>query len=94
MINLLETKGPTAHLLFVQCLEQENENPSHEELLQLFGVTKSRCLSKRKYTEPTTCNARLKVPKYISRQTEAQGILISQTYLEAVENIHGLQYTG
>ena len=94
MISLLETKGPTAHLLFVQCLEQENENPSHEELLQLFGVTKSRCLSKRKHIEQTTCNAGSKVSKYIPRQAQAQGILISQTYLEAVEKIHRLQYTG
>ena len=33
----------------------------------------------------TTCNTTLKFHKCIPRQAKAQGILISQTYLEAVE---------
>ena len=95
VIGLLQTKGPMAHLLFVQCLaEQKSDNPTHEELLQLFGITKSSCLSKRKAVEQTTRNTTSKLLRYIPRQTKAQGILISQTYLEAVENIHGLQYVG
>ena len=94
VIRLLQTKGPMAHLLFVQCLEQISDNPTHEELLQLFGITKSGSLSKRKAVEQTTHNTTSKLLRYIPRQAKAQGILISQTYLEAVENIHGLQYAG
>ena len=95
MIRLLQTKGPRAHLLFVQYLvEQKSDNPTHEELLQLFGITKSSCLSKRKAVEQSTHNATSKLLRYTPRQAKAQGILISQTYLEAVDNIHGLQYAG
>ena len=95
VIHLLQTKGPIAHLLFVQCLEQaESENSSHKELLQLFDVTQNICLSKRKAAEQTACSTTSKLLRYTPRQAKAHGVLLSQTYLEAVENIHGLQYAG
>ena len=96
VLSLLETKGPTAHLLFVKCLEQENENPSREELLRLFGVTAEVRVLKRNATAQLqaihTVNS--KIMKYIPRQAKAHGIIVSQTYLDAVKKIHGLQYKG
>lgn len=94
IISLLEAKGPTAYLLFVKCLEETCENPSHEELLQQFTGIKR--VKKRKHTEQsqTLCSVTSKLPKFIPRQTKAHGIIVSQTYLEAVEKIHELQYKG
>ena len=93
VLKLLNTKGPTAHLLFVKCLEQNIENPSHEELLSLFGVIKKDHVLKRSTTQ-TTCTIISKVSKFVPRQAKAHGIIISQTYLEAVEEVHELQYKG
>ena len=93
VLKLLNTKGPTAHLLFVTCLEQKSENPSHKELLCLFGVFKNDRVLKRNATQ-ATCTIISKVSKFIPRQAKAHGIIISQTYLEAVEKIHELQYKG
>ena len=95
VLSLLETKGPMAHLLFVQCLEQESENPSHRELLHLFGVTTEVCVLKRKAAGQATCaTVNSKFIKFIPRQAKAHGIIVSQTYLDTVKKIHGLQYEG
>ena len=93
VLSLLETKGPTAHLLFVKCLEQNSENPSHKDLLHLFDITTEVHMLKRKATVQLQA-ARTVVSKFIPRQAKAHGIIVSLTYLEAVEKIHGLQYKG
>lgn len=85
VLSLLETKGPMAHLLFVECLKQGSEDPSHRELLHLFGVTTEVCVLKGQ----ATCT---KLSKFIPRQAKAHGIIVSQAYLDAVEKIHDLQY--
>jgi len=93
ILSLLETKEPTAHLLFVKCLEQESENPSHKELLQLFDIAqKDRGLKRKATKQFHTVSSKL--PKFILRQTIVHGAIVSQKYLEAVEKIHVLQYSG
>lgn len=36
LLSLLETKGPTAHYLFVCCLEEEKEHPTHQQQVHLI----------------------------------------------------------
>ena len=94
VFRLLETKGPTAHLLFVNCLEEpkDNENPSHKELLELFSVVdKDHTLKRKQFTCTATS---VKLVRHTPTQTKAHGIIVSQIYLEAVETIHELQYSG
>ena len=93
VLSLLETKGPTAHLLFVKCLKQKSENPSYQELLQLFDVAKTlKRKAERQFT--ATCTTVCKLSKPTLRQTIANGVIISPQYLQAVKEIHSLQYNG
>ena len=100
LLALLETKGPTAHMIFVQCLEKDDENPSHQELLQqLFDAAgeEVQCDGsgvKRKAIVQLVSEHTCKVPKFTPKQTMASGVIVSQRYLNIVKEVHEFQYNG
>ena len=54
LFQILDTKGPTAHSIFVHCLGEENSHKPHKELFQLIsGLKESSPLEKKRKREAT-----------------------------------------
>ena len=54
LFQILDTKGPTAHSIFVHCLGEENSHKPHKELFQLISDLKeSSPLEKKRKREAT-----------------------------------------
>lgn len=58
LINLLDTKGPKAHYIFVQCLKEEGEHPTHRELYQLL-FEKDNCYNETESDSPIVKRKRM-----------------------------------
>lgn len=103
VLKLLHSKGPTAHLLFAQCLEEEAEHKTHEELYQLISgkVTKESNLVEQKL--PMTSRKRklkdykwpvlVKQARYPSRLA-MEGELKTIEYLEVMKKIRQCHNQG
>ena len=54
LFRILDTKGPTAHSIFVRCLGEENSHTPHKELFQILSSTEeSSPLEKKRKREVT-----------------------------------------
>ncbi len=99
--TILVTKGPTAYQLFADCLKEERQHLSHQDLYDKImvgdreitedkdrGSTSSR---KEGYTSVDMGSPLVKVKRI---PLLATGILISPDYFKIVSRIHELNYEG
>lgn len=89
LLKLFDTKGPTAYLLFVQCLKDEDTHITHQELFTLIcgdmerQIRKSR---KRKAGESYE-QSMTKVTKRLPDRLKLDGKLNKDEYLDVIQKI-------
>ena len=89
LLKLFDTKGPTAYLLFVQCLKDEDTHITHQELFTLISGDMERQIRqsrKRKagesYEESVT-----KITKRHPDRLKLDGKLNNVEYLDVIQKI-------
>ena len=101
LLNLLERKGPSAHLLFANCLREEKEHPVHNELFNEITAGLDRdieldcCrLQRKRKAEYEVAPTPVKVTKSSPFQVRAHGVLVSRDYYDKIKEIRRLHYIG
>lgn len=87
LFSVLETKGPTAHYLFAQCLDEETTHPRHKELYHLLlqdAVDSGEKHPRKRENNPKSTVQHLAPP---SPKRRTPGVL----YIE--EHLTGEEYT-
>ena len=86
MYHILDTKGPTAHSIFVQCLGEEHSHPFHEKLFRELtaGLDKSSPHAKKRTRGDTKCVT--PPEKRYPSQFELHGVLATQKYAKIVRS--------
>lgn len=85
LIQILDTKGPTAHSIFVQCLRMEHSHPYHMELFQWLSDQVERvCVAKKRPREggEFLVTPEKRFPSYL----EMHGDLVTETYAHTVRS--------
>ena len=82
LFHILETKGPTAHLLFVQCLGEEESHICHKDLYQLFYSDLKSHSRKRGQSECVFKSPEKRCPQHLVMQ----GVLRTERYAQSVRN--------
>ena len=89
VLKILNTKGPTAHLKFAQCLHKESTHVTHHDLFKLICSNKTLELyilsmnQKRKSREDDEVSMTKRVPIRL----EIEGELVTEEYLKVICNI-------
>ena len=96
VLRLLHSKGPTAHLLFAQCLKEETEHSTHKELYQLISgegtaAEQNRSFSRKRKLENDKCPV---VVKHIPSRLTIEGELKTVKYLEVIKKIRQYHNQG
>ena len=98
LLQLLNTKGPTAHGLFADCLRSESSHPTHNELyVKLLSVANAdQCviLKKRKCTIDETALAVALPHNKLFRRWELEGVLKGHTYNEIMRMFQSCNHNG
>ena len=99
VLTILNTKGPLAHLKFLHCLKEESEESNqvtHQELFRLVCNDESVEIKitsvsrKRKARE----GEEVSVTKRVPIRLEIEGELVTEEYLEVIQNIRLLHNQG
>ena len=98
VLRLLHSKGPTAHLMFAQCLKEETEHSTHGELYQLISGEESNLIEQ---TLPVT-NRKRKLEdcvwpvsvKRVPSRLAMEGELKTIEYLEVIKKIRQCHNQG
>ena len=89
VLKILNTKGPTAHLKFAQCLHKESTHVTHHDLFKLIcndETLELHILSmnrKRKSRE----DDEVSVTKRVPIRLEIEGELVTEEYLKVIHDI-------
>lgn len=98
LLNVLNSKGPTAHFIFARCLMEETEHPTHWELFQKIteeedlASFKLQAPSRKRKRENELCN--IPVTKRLPDRLKARGTLVSRKYYEYMTEIRRYHLRG
>jgi tetratricopeptide (TPR) repeat protein len=101
LLHLLNTKGPLAHGLFVECLKSEASHPTHKELYTVLMT--SSCHPKQRedsYKQKQKCAmdegalAAVLPRRIFFRRWEVKGSLKGEKYDEMVRVFHNCHHNG
>ena len=95
LLQILGTKGPTAHYIFTCCLEEEREHRTHWELFQKI-VTEEDCTGFRlcsKQRKRIADNV-VAVTKRVPDRLKAHGTLVSKEYFGCMKKIRRYHLMG
>ena len=96
LLQLLNTKGPLAHGLFVECLRSESSHPTHNELyiaLMASCHAEQRAASReRKCTVDDSTLLTLDLPLF--RRWKLQGALKGKTYNDMMREFQSCNHNG
>lgn len=85
--QILDTKGPTAHSIFVHCLGEEDSHTTHREIFELIsGPRQNQCLSKRKKGIGEADAAYESPNKRIPNRLTMHGALSTEKYAQTVRS--------
>lgn len=99
LLDLLDTKGPTAHLLFVECLKAEDSHRTHLELYNLIcggeerqipDVASSSINRKRKASH----HSKVSVTKRHPDRLKIDGKLDKDEYLNVIQKVRSYHLHG
>lgn len=92
LFQFLETKGPTAHYIFVNCLKQSSDKvPTHTELIELLNSSNEpKSQRKRKVSVSIECSYEVKVTKRELDRYQAGEVLKTKTYFDTMTEIRKL----
>lgn len=99
VLRLLHSKGPTAHLLFAQCLKEETEHSTHRELYQLIsgeciaGENQQRVSVTSRKRKLEDCERHVSVKRNPSRLA-IEGGLKTVKYFEVMKKIRQYHNQG
>ena len=93
LLELLETKGPTAHLLFVECLKNEETHITHKELFSLICCSEEKQVlnassSKSGYKRGASrCYSDVSVTKRLPDRLRIDGKLDKDEYFDVIQKV-------
>ena len=98
LLKLLDTKGPTAHLLFLTCLKEEVTHRTHRELYDLIcngddKIVLSALSVSRKRKANTSCH-KVSVTKRVPDRLKLDGDLDEEEYLDTIQKLRQLHLHG
>lgn len=85
LFQILDTKGPTAHSIFVRCLGKEDTHPYHKELFQLLSGPEESSLPARKRTRRVSAGV-VSPEKRFPHRLEMHGELATAEYGRTVRS--------
>ena len=101
---ILGTKGPLAHRIFVQCLDEEDSHPTHYELCSLFISRESSSETDSALNRKVHCTQRkhkidnnsqdLTLPKRRPREFEFEGQLAGKRYSQLMLTFQTCHHNG
>ena len=98
LLHLLDTKGPLAHGMFVECLKGESSHPTHNEL---YAVLTSSCHPEQKENYSNKQKQKCAIDKDAlavvlpcMKQWRVQGPLRGKEYDEMVRVFHSCHHNG
>ena len=78
LLQILDTKGPSAYAVFEECLGDENTHPTHTELHEMISSSR-----KRKRDSENVCS----IPKRTPQRLRMEKPFCGEVYLEFLSNI-------
>ena len=87
LFEILDTKGPTAHTLFVRCLGEKDSHIRHKELFELLNCdsdTKERSTQGQQATRKRTREVIVSPQKRFPKSLEMHGDLKTERYAQTV----------
>ena len=78
LLQMLDTKGPSAYAILEACLGEESSHPTHHELHEMISISR-----KRKRYHDEACS----IPKRIPQRLRMEKPFCGEVYLEFIANI-------
>ena len=82
--QMLDTKGPTAHRIFVHCLGEEDSHTTHKELFELISGARQKLGKRKKGICESDASAYLSPEKRIPNRLAMHGSLATEKYGQTV----------
>ena len=95
LFDILETKGPLAHAMFVQCLGEERSHTIHLELFEMLSADLLTKVHSKPDIEADSATIALTTPTTrVPGKLQMEGALLKQAYQEMLVTFYSRQNNG